>query len=170
MTPRPDASEHQPYYGKYISLVPDGDIVQTLATIRDSTLALLDTISAAQSLHRYAAGKWSIRECYVHVNDAERVFSYRALRIGRGDQTPLAGFEQDDYVGPSEADTRDWPTIVDEYRAVRAATLALFANLPAAAWKRTGTASGNAVTVNALAWIVAGHDLHHRNLLRERYL
>lgn len=170
MTPRPAASEHQPYYSKYIALVPDGNIVQTLAAERDATLALLGTVSATKSLHRYTAGKWSIRDCYVHLTDTERIFSYRALRIARGDQTPLPGFEQDGYVGPSEADSRDWPSIVDEYRAVRAATIALFANLPLAAWTRTGIASGNPITVNAIAWITAGHDIHHRNLLRERYL
>jgi hypothetical protein len=170
MITRPDPSEHQPYYGKYIALVPDGDIVRTLAAERDATLALLSATPAEKSLHRYAPGKWSIRECYVHLTDTERIFAYRALRIGRADQTPLAGFEQDNYVGPSEADSRDWAGIVDEYNAVRAATIALYANLPHAAWTRAGNASGNPITVRALSWITAGHDIHHRNLVRERYL
>ncbi|SPE22370.1 conserved hypothetical protein [Candidatus Sulfopaludibacter sp. SbA3] len=167
---RPDSSEYFAYYGKYISLVPDGDIVQALASERDTTLGVLDTVSDEKSLYRYAPGKWSIRECYVHLIDAERVFAYRALRFARADQTPLASFEQDDYVGPSGADSRAWPGIVDEYRVVRAATIALFANLPADSWTRTGVASGNPISVRALAYIIAGHDMHHRNLLRERYL
>jgi hypothetical protein len=167
---RPDPSEHQPYYGKYTSLVPDGDIVHTLAAQRGVTLALLESVPAEKSLHRYAADKWSVRECYVHLTDTERIFGYRALRFARGDQTALAGFEQNDYVGPSGADSRDWPGIVEEYRVVRAATIALFANLPSEAWARYGVASGNPISVRALAWIVAGHDIHHRNLLRERYL
>lgn len=170
MTTRPDASEYASYFGKYISLVPDGDIVATLAAERDRTLAVLTGVSAEKSLHRYAFGKWSIRECYVHITDAERVFSYRALRFARADQTPLASMEQDDWVGPSGADARDWKGIIDEYRVVREATLALFQNLPADAWARVGTASGNEVSVRAIAYIIAGHDLHHRRLLQEKYL
>ena len=167
---RPDSSEFAPYYGKYISLVPDGDIVQTLARERDTTLEVLQSVSAEKSRFRYAAGKWSIRESYVHLIDGERIFSYRALRFARADQTPLASFEQDAYVGPSGADARDWSGIIDEYRVVRAATIALFANLPADAWTRTGIASANPVSVRAVAWMIAGHDVHHRNLLREKYL
>jgi hypothetical protein len=166
MPSRPDPSEHAPYYGKYTALVPDGDIVQTLASQRDITLQVLAAISPEQSLYRYAPGKWSIRESYVHVIDAERVFAYRALRFARADQTPLASFEQDSYIGPSGADAREWPGIIDEYRQVRAATLALFANLPTGAWPRSGVASGNPVSVQALAYIIAGHDIHHRNLLK----
>lgn len=169
MTTRPDASEHAPYYGRYTSLVPDGDIVETLATVRDATLAVLESISEEKSLYRYAPGKWSIRDCYVHLIDAERIFTYRALRFARADQTALAGFEQDGYVGPAAADARSWQSIVDEYRLVRAATIALFANLPEQAWTGTGSASGNPVSVRAIAYITAGHDIHHRNILRDKY-
>jgi uncharacterized damage-inducible protein DinB len=169
MTSRPDASEHAPYYGKYTSLVPDGDIVQTLLAQRDTTFAVLQSISDEKSLYRYAPGKWSIRQCYVHLIDTERIFTYRALRFARADQTALAGFEQDNYVIPSGADSRSWQSIVDEYRTVRAATVALFANLPEDAWSRTGTASNNPVSVRAIAYITAGHDIHHRNMLREHY-
>jgi len=115
MNTRPDASEHAPYYGKYTSLVPDGDIVQTLLAERDTTLAVLQSISDEKSLYRYAPGKWSIRECYVHLTDTERIFTYRALRFARADQTALAGFEQDNYVIPSGADSRPWQNIIDEY-------------------------------------------------------
>ncbi|HWC97014.1 MAG TPA: DinB family protein [Candidatus Sulfopaludibacter sp.] len=170
MTTRPDASEHAPYYAKYTSLVPEGDIVQTLVTQLDTTLRILNTVSEEKSLYRYAPGKWSIREAYVHVTDAERVFTYRALRFARADQTPLASMEQDAWVGPSGADARPWQGIVEEYLAVRTATVALFGNLPAEAWTRTGIASGHPVSVRALAYIVAGHDIHHRNLLQQQYL
>lgn len=170
MHSRPDPSEHAPYFGKYIALVPDGDIVQSLAAVRDETLSVLKSVSAEKSLHRYAPGKWSIRESYVHLIDAERVFGYRALRFGRGDQTPLSSFDQDSYVGPSEADARDWSGILEEYRVVRAATISLFGNLPAAAWTRTGISNGIQTSVRALAYIAAGHDIHHRNLLRQHYL
>jgi hypothetical protein len=170
MSNRPVSSEYQPYYEKYISLVPDADILQTLAAVREDTLRVLTAVSAEKSLHRYADGKWSIRECYTHLTDTERIFSYRALRFARADQTALAGFEQDNYVGPSGANSCPWPDIVEEYRAVRAATIALFANLPSDAWTRTGVASGNPISVRAIAHIIAGHDLHHRTLLQERYL
>jgi DinB superfamily len=170
MTLRPEPSEYAPYYGKYISLVPEGDIVRTLEAEAASTLALLHSITEEQSLHRYAAGKWSIRETYVHLTDTERIFSYRALRFARGDKKELQGFEQDDYVAPSAADSRSWQSIVEEYSAVRQATIALFRNLPSDAWTRTGIASGNLISVRALAYNIVGHDLHHRKLLRERYL
>lgn len=170
MTSRPEPSEHQPYFGKYISLVPDGDILATLSSVRDGTLSVLENVSEEKSLHRYGPGKWSIRECYVHLTDSERVFSYRALRFARADQTPLAGFEQDDYIAPAAADSRPWAGIVEEYRTVRAATIALFANLPEEAWIRSGVASGHPISVRALAYVAAGHDLHHRRLLLERYL
>jgi len=170
MRSRPEASEHAPYYGKYVALVSDGDIVQTLAAERDATLELLRGIPEEKTLHRYAEGKWSIKENCVHVTDIERVLSYRAVRIARGDQTPLASVDQDSLVPASEADARDWGSIIEEYRLVREATIALFANLPEPAWARTGTASGNPVSVRALAYILAGHDIHHRKLLREKYL
>ena len=170
MTDRPDASQYASYFGKYITLVPDGDIVQTLSAERDNTLAVLSGVSAEKSLHRYASGKWSIRETYVHLCDAERVFAYRALRFARADQTPLASFEQDHYIGPSGADDREWQGIIEEYRTVREASISLFANLPVDAWGRIGTASGNEMSVRAIAYVIAGHDLHHRKLLKEKYL
>jgi len=170
MSERPLASEYAPYFGKYVALVPDGDIVELFGSIEQTTLGVLRGVSEERSLHRYAAGKWSIREMYLHLVDAERVFSYRGLRIARGDQTPLAGFEQDDYIGPSAADLRSWKSILEEYSVVRRATVALFQNLPSDAWMRSGTASEKPVTVRAIAYIIAGHDLHHTSILQERYL
>ncbi len=170
MLTRPAASEYAPRYEKYVSLVPDGDILETLRSEFSITLALLNTISEEASLHRYAPGKWSVRESVLHVSDTERIFAYRALRFARGDTTELAGFEQDAYVEPSAAGSRSWQSILAEIAAVRQSSIELFRNLPPDAWTRSGIASGNPITVLALAYLIPGHELHHRNILRQRYL
>lgn len=167
---RPAEDEHAPYYAKYVERVPDGDIVLTTGAQLRETLALLEGISEDGAGLRYAPGKWSIKEVVSHVCDAERVFAYRMLRFGRGDETPLAGFDENTYAPAARADSRSLQDLLDELRAVRAATLALENGLPPEAWTRGGTASENYVTVRALAWILAGHELHHRAILRERYL
>jgi DinB superfamily len=167
---RPDPSEHSAYYGRYIALVPEGDLFAVFDFETTATRTFLEGVSEVLSLHRYAAGKWSLRETFVHVTDAERIFGYRAMRFARGDQTELPGFEPDDYVLPSGADERSWRSIVEEYAAVRAASLAFYRGLPAEAWSRSGLASGARVSVRALAYITLGHDIHHRTLARERYL
>ena len=150
--------------------MPDSEYIATLEKISGDTLALLQSLSEEKSLHRYTPGKWSIRESWLHVADTQRILTYRALRIARGDQKPLTGFDQDPYVALSGADNRTWRSILDEYQAVRKSSLALFRGLPDDAWPRSGTASNNPVSVRALAFIVAGHDLHHRKLLTEKYL
>jgi uncharacterized damage-inducible protein DinB len=167
---RPAAGEFAEYYAKYVDLVPGGDIVAILAMQLEDTLALLRELSDAQSLHAYAAGKWSIRQVIGHVSDTERVFAYRALRIARADATPLPSFEENAWVAAGGFDERPLASLLAELAAVRRATLALLAGLPADAWTRTGTASGFSVSVRGLAWIVAGHELHHRTILAERYL
>jgi hypothetical protein len=169
MTGRPQPSEYAPYYERYVWLVPEGDIVQTLGSTAADTIAALEAVPEERSLYRYAPDKWSIRECYLHLVDAERIFSYRALRFARADPAELQGFEQNDYVPVSGADARSWRSIIEEYSAVRQATIALFRNLPAEAWTRIGVANGNAMSVRALAYNIVGHDLHHRRLLREKY-
>ncbi|HEX6369377.1 MAG TPA: DinB family protein [Longimicrobium sp.] len=170
MIPRPDASEHLPYYSKYVDRVPDGDLLQTLRAQLDETLALVRGLDEAQGGHRYAPGKWSIRDVLNHVIDAERVFAYRALRIARGDATPLEGFDENAYAETADADARTLADLADELRHVRLGNLALFGSLSDEALARRGTASGGVVSVRALAWIIAGHELHHVALLRERYL
>lgn len=166
----PGPDEQAPYYAKYIALVPAADIVETLEQQRRETAALLSSLSEAQGGHRYAPDKWTIKQAAGHVNDTERVFAYRALRISRGDPTPIEGFDQDTYVlqGPS-ANAR-LADIAAEFDTIRHSTIALFRQLDAEAWLRRGVANKNEVTVRALAWIIAGHDLHHRAILRERYL
>lgn len=170
MIPRPDASEYLPYYGKYIDRVPDGDLVKTLRAQLDETLALVRGLDDEQGGHRYAPGKWSIREVLQHVIDAERIFAYRALRIARGDATPLASFDENAYAEASNADARTLADLSDELEHVRLSTLALLRPLDGEALARRGTASGAEVSVRALAWIIAGHELHHVSVLRERYL
>ncbi len=133
-------------------------------------LGLLRTISEKTSLHRYAPGKWSVRELLSHVTDTERVFVHRALWFARGFDSPMPSFEQEIAVAGARADTVSWARHVEEFRAVRLATVPLFRNLPAEAWAKTGVASGNPVTVRALAWITAGHAAHHAAILKERYL
>jgi hypothetical protein len=167
---RPAEGEFLPFYARYVARVPEGDILAILAEQMGETLALLRSVPAERSLHRYAPGKWSVRDLVQHVADTERVMSYRLLRIARGDSTPLAGFAENDWAGVAQADRRDWLELVDELEAVRAATIALIRGIDAEAAMRRGTANGAEVTVRALAYIIAGHELHHVAILRERYL
>jgi hypothetical protein len=166
----PDRAETAEYYHRYIDQVPAGDIRNVLERQLDDTLLLLEGISEAQSLHRYAPEKWSIREVVAHLNDTERLFVFRAFWFARALGEPLPSFDQDVSAAHAGADDRTWRSHLDEFRAVRAATISLFRNLPAEAWTRRGVASGNPFTVRALAYIAAGHVAHHVRLLREQYL
>jgi hypothetical protein len=170
MGTRPDRTEAAEYYFTYIDQVPDGDIVGTLASQLPEAVALLGGLSEEQSLQRYAPGKWTMRQMMGHVNDAERLFVFRALWFARGLEPALPSFDQDAAVPASAADDRAWRSHVGEFEAVRAATIALFRNLPADAWMRRGIASGHPFSVRALAYITAGHAAHHLRILRERYL
>ena len=166
----PDKSEAAEYYAKYIDQVPAGDIRQVLNAQMGDITALLSGISDEKSRHRYAPDKWTIREVASHINDTERVFSFRAFWFGRGYDAPMPSFDQDIAIKVAGADDRSWQSHIDEFRSVRAATLALFNSLPADAWTRKGVASDNAVSVRALAYITAGHAAHHARILREKYL
>lgn len=167
---RPDATEFAPYYARYIDQVPEGAIVPLLESQIASTLTLLRAIPESRGAHRYASGKWSIKETIGHVNDAERIFAYRALRIGRGDTKPLAGFDQEPYVETGHFDSRTLADLVDELATIRASTIALFRGFTAEDLARRGTASENPVSTRALGYIILGHELHHLSILRERYL
>jgi hypothetical protein len=166
----PDASEHAPYYSRYTCLVRKGDIVETLERQYPETVALLSPLSDVEASYRYAPDKWSIKEVLGHVTDTERIFAYRALRIARNDQTPIEGFEQDDYVRAANFSDCHFEKMLEEFTWVRRASLLLFQQLSPEAWLRTGTASQLAVSVRALAYILAGHELHHRTVLKEKYL
>lgn len=167
---RPSSDEFAPYYGKYIAGVPDGAILPMLRDQLAETESLLREIGETRGNHRYAPDKWSVKEVIGHLADTERIFSYRALRFARGDTTPLPGYEQDDYVRGANVDTRHLAEIAAEFRSVRSATITLFTGLSDEALMRTGRANNVVFSVRALAWIIAGHELHHRRVLRERYL
>lgn len=167
---KPRAGEYAPYAAMYIDLLPDdGRVLEHLADQARRVESAFESASADRLIHRYAAGKWTPREVLLHIIDDERIFSYRALRFARGDTTDLPGFEQDPYVAASGANSRSVASLLEEHHAVRQGTLALFQNLPAEAFDGAGVASGARVTVRALAYHVAGHELHHLNVLRERY-
>jgi uncharacterized damage-inducible protein DinB len=166
---RPQPDEYAPYYGRYISLVQGEDILNILDQQRRDTMMLLCGRDEQDGDLRYAPGKWTAAEVLGHVCDTERVFAYRALRISRADATPLEGFEQDDYVRNGPFASHPLTEAVEDFIAVRRATLSLLRNLDEAAWTRRGTANKNEVTVQALAYIIAGHELHHRSILEEKY-
>jgi len=166
---RPQPGEYAPYYERYISLVHGEDILGTLDLQRRQMMLLLSGRDEAEGDFRYAPEKWSAKEVLGHVCDTERVFAYRVLRISRADATPLEGFEQDDYVrnGPFAHGTL--ANVVEDYIAIRRATLSLLRNLDETAWLRRGFANKNEVNVRALAYLIAGHELHHRAILEEKY-
>jgi hypothetical protein len=166
---RPAASEYAPYYDRYISLVPGDDIVVALEQQLSTTMALLSGKSEADGDFRYAPDKWKVKEVLGHMSDTERIFAYRALRIARNDGTPMEWYEQDDYVRSGPFARVRLLELVNEFRDVRHATLSLLRLLDGEAWARRGIANKNEVSVRALAYTIAGHELHHRRILEERY-
>ena len=170
MKGRPDPSEYASYYGGYVSGVPDGPIVDYLAWSGADLVACLEEVPADREGHRYAPGKWSIREVVAHIVDAERMFTTRALAFARGDESAYPAFDENAYVDASGAEDRSLADLKEEFEAVRRGTVLFFQTLPEAAWDRRGVASGNPFTVRSLAWITAGHAAHHGRLIRDRYL
>jgi hypothetical protein len=166
---RPEATEYADFYAGYVSKVPGNDVLVVLEAQRLQMLQLFAGRSERDGSFRYAPGKWSVKEVLGHITDAERIFTYRALRIARGDQTPLPGFEQDDFVKNGGSAERTLANLAEEFGMVRNASIALFRSLQEAAWLRRGVASQKEVTVRALAFITAGHQIHHRLILEERY-
>ena len=166
----PDKTEFAEYYAKYVEQVPAGDIRQVLNAQLADLVSLYSTISDDKSTYRYAPDKWTIREVASHINDTERVFTFRAFWFGRGYDSPMPSFDQDIAIKVAGADARSWQSHIDEFRAIRSATLALFNSMPSDGWARRGVASDNPVSVRALAYITAGHTAHHAKILREKYL
>lgn len=166
---RPQANEYPPYAEAYVSLITGENILNVLEQQRREMVLLLSGKSERDGEIRYAPEKWSAKEVLGHINDAERIFSYRALRISRGDATPLAGFEEGDYVREAPFARCTLADLIEDFIAVRRASISLFRNLDGAAWTRRGTANNEAVTVRALAYLVAGHELHHRRILEQKY-
>jgi uncharacterized damage-inducible protein DinB len=166
----PERSEAAPYYFTYIDRITNPDIVRELEEQLEDAPKFLRRISEEKSLHRYAPDKWSVRQVLNHINDAERAFAFRALWFARNFDTPLPSFDQNIAVAASNAEAYSWASHIEDFQAVRTATLSFFRNLPAEAWMRRGTASGNPFTVRALAYVIAGHMVHHRTILETRYL
>jgi uncharacterized damage-inducible protein DinB len=167
---RPLEGNFNPQAAEYVSLAPAiEDAVGQLAVQRDAVLQRFSGLTDQQAAFRYGADKWTVRQVLGHICDAERVFAYRLLRIGRGDETPLPGFDENAYVPAAEFESRKLTDLMEEWTAVRNATIALVGGLPPAAWTRRGTASGKPITTAALAYIILGHVEHHLKILAERY-
>lgn len=168
--PRPDAAEYPTFYAGYVNGMAEGNLLAMLESQIEEIAGTLGALPDSRGDFAYAPGKWTLKEVVGHIADAERIFSYRALRIARGDETPLPGFDEKAYVPNSGAGARSLASLVGELRAIRASTQALLRDLPADSVNRKGTASGGSVTVRAIAWIIAGHAAHHFRIIRDRYL
>jgi hypothetical protein len=167
---RPSAEEFAPYYATYIGKVPDGDITAVLESQIAECRALLDGLDDTLALYRYAPGKWTVKQVVGHITDSERVFSYRALRMARADRTPLPGFDENDFVANARFNERALGDLLDEFEAVRRASLFLFRSLSEEEAARRGVANGVDTSVRALIYITAGHSAHHFGILRAKYL
>lgn len=167
---RPQPNEYDPYYEQYVSLVPEDRIVPVLAAQPAELAALFAGVDEARGTYAYADGKWTIKQLLGHLIDGERIFAYRALRISRGDKTPIEGFEQDGYIENAYANERSFSDLLREFSLIRETTVMLFDHLKKDAWGWTGTANDVQISVRALAWIMAGHVRHHAAILNERYL
>lgn len=165
---RPQTGEFGSYYEGYINKVPGDDIIKVLSD--ESYMSQIEDIPEDKWMHRYAEGKWSIKEVLLHLIDTERVFAYRAMRAGRMDKTPLPGFDQDAYVPNSNADSRTKASLMQEYKSVRKATISLLENMGDDGLAAIGIASDNPMTPLALGYMIAGHQIHHIELFKERYL
>lgn len=166
---RPQPDEYAPHYERYLSKLPGNDILAILDQQRREMLLLLSSRKEADGDLRYAPGKWSVREVVGHICDCERVLAYRALSIARRDQTPLPGFDENAWAENAPWASRHMEELVEDYIAVRRASISLFRNLDEAAWGRRGVTNKNEVTVRAIAYIIAAHELHHRSMLEEKY-
>ena len=167
---RPGADEYAAFYGGYIALVPaEADVLGLLAEQCSATSAWLRNLSDEQAERRYAPGKWSVKEIVGHLSDVERIMAYRALRIARGDSTPLPGFDEKAYVPMARSDDLEVGDLVDEWVATRQATIAMLEHFPSDAWARRGTANGGPLSARALAFIIAGHERHHVETIHTRY-
>lgn len=167
---RPEADEFTSYYQRYVDRVPEGDVVRTLDEQIIETLAMLASVPEERGNFRYAEGKWSLRQVVGHMCDVERIFVYRATRFARNDRTELPGFDENEYVANARFDDRTIASLADELEAVRWASVAFFDSLSDDELMRRGVANNAPVTVRALAWITAGHERHHAEILRTRYL
>lgn len=166
---RPGTGEYDPFYQPYLARIGDGPIVPRLAAQSAELRELLGGLRPGGAVHRYEAGKWSVKQVVGHLADSERIFGMRATCIARGETAELPGFEQDDYVAGGGFDERTVDSLLREFEQLRGANVEMFGGLPEEHWQRTGRANAAPVSVRALAWILAGHMEHHLAVLRERY-
>jgi uncharacterized damage-inducible protein DinB len=167
---RPAPTEYVPHFARYVDLVPQGDVLEVLRRQVDETAALVLPLSDRDAGYRYAEGKWSIKEVIGHLVDAERIFLYRAVCFARGEPKALPGWDENEYVARAAFGARSLPDLVAELRAARADAVSFFSGLDAEELLRRGTANQREYTVRAVAYIAAGHERHHGNIIRERYL
>ncbi|MBL9140583.1 MAG: DinB family protein [Phycisphaerae bacterium] len=165
---RPEHGEYSEYFEHYLALVPETELLGALYEECERTLALLRPLPEEQGEMRHPPYTWTVRQVVGHIVDTERIFAYRALRIARGDSTPLAGFEENSFAQVAERDGVRLPALLDDYEACRIATIAMLRALPDAAWRRRGIANNHAVSVRAIAWVILGHERHHTRILRSR--
>lgn len=170
MLKKPLRDEYPSYYENYIGLVPDGALTDLLTTQILDLIALLSDIDVSKANYRYAENKWTLKEVIGHIADTERIMSYRLLRIARGDQTPLSGYDDEQYVREASFHSRSLSDLLEELVAVRYSTVSLIKGLNENTWPRKGIANNGEITVRALAYIIVGHDLHHVKIIKERYL
>ncbi|MCR9244344.1 MAG: DinB family protein [bacterium] len=166
---RPASSEYGTMFQAYVDRVPDGDVLARLRSQAEESEAMFSALTEEQGDHAYAEGKWSVKRLLQHLVDAERMFCYRAMCVARGDTNDLPGFDENAYAEQDGSDSRPLTDVLAEFLAVRAATIALFEGFDGTAWTRSGTANGASITVRALPWLIAGHELHHVAILHERY-
>lgn len=169
MINRPSEGEHNPYYSKYIALVTEPDLLTVLDGQIAEVRQLASSLTPQQETFAYAAGKWTVRQVLGHLIDVERVFGYRAFRIGRGDETPLPGFDENTYVASSTYADVPAVEIAREFGLVREANLAMLRRLDVSRWTLTGTANNSPISVRALGFIMAGHVRHHQRGLAANY-
>ena len=169
MSSRPQPDEYAGFFSRYVDRVPDGDIAELLESQGNATQKLLASIGEEKGSYRYAPDKWSIKQVVGHITDGERVFAYRLMAIARGEKQSLPGFEENDYVENGNFDALSLAELAEGLAATRHATLALVRSLDDEAWQRRGVANNNPISARAIAWVTAGHERHHLNVLRERY-
>ncbi|MFC6039999.1 DinB family protein [Paenisporosarcina macmurdoensis] len=170
MWTKPSNEEFPAYFGKYIDLVSEGSLEDTLIKQLKDTTAFLSNISETQGNYRYAIDKWTLKEVIGHITDTERIMSYRLLRIARGDQSPLAGYDDEQYVKEATFHSRSFPDLLKDFSAVRQSTVSLVRSLPEDVWSRKGIANNSEISVRGLAYIIAGHELHHVEIIKDKYV
>ena len=167
---KPKSNEYPTYYNRYVDLIESDDILAVLESHNQEMHDLLSRIGEEAAVFRYAPEKWSVKEVMGHVIDVERIFAYRALRFARNDKTPLPEFDEDDYVKYANFDSRTLIDLSDEFRIVRESTLTMFYSFEDEIYSRVGSASGYNFSVRAIPFIIAGHEAHHRQVIREKYM